>query len=133
MQMTTAEKIDQPVALPAEAEMILSALDAGQARSRQNRRETLRIQYRIGAQLHLFSDAPGTAPREVYTRDVGPKSLGFISQARLPLGYGGILELVAPDGLSMRIHCTILRCREAAPGWYEGAVYFNREQACFQR
>jgi hypothetical protein len=29
------------------------------------------------------------------------------------------------------VHCTLLRCREAAPGWFEGSVYFNREQPQF--
>jgi hypothetical protein len=28
--------------------------------------------------------------------------------------------------------CTVLRCRQAAPGWYEGAIYFNRSQEIFQ-
>jgi hypothetical protein len=49
----------------------------------------------------------------------------------LPLGYGGIVELATPDGETVRAHCTLLRCRMAAPGWYEGALYFNRPQESF--
>jgi hypothetical protein len=31
------------------------------------------------------------------------------------------------------IRCTLLRCRETAPGWYEGALHFNRNQIVFDR
>ena len=41
------------------------------------------------------------------------------------------LELPCPDGNLISIACTLLRCREAAPGWFEGAVCFNREQLEF--
>ncbi len=34
-------------------------------------------------------------------------------------------------GEMVEIYCTVLRCREVAGGWYEGALYFNREQAVF--
>jgi len=36
-----------------------------------------------------------------------------------------------PGGDIRTIACTLLRCREAAPGWYEGRMYFNRQQADF--
>ena len=31
----------------------------------------------------------------------------------------------------MSIHCTLYRCRQAAGGWYEGAINFNLEQKEF--
>jgi hypothetical protein len=49
----------------------------------------------------------------------------------LPLGYGGTIELAAPGGNVIALNCTLLRCREIASGWYDGALYFNREQAVF--
>lgn len=84
------------------------------------------------ATLRLFSDQHPTPPWLLYTRNISPRSLGFVSPHRLPLGYGGILELPGPSGEPMQIHCTLLRCREAAPGWFEGSVYFNRVQSAFE-
>ena len=117
---------------PAQAEMVLSAIEAGQfPATPDNRRVAPRRRYRVKASLHLFSDAPETAPWQIYTRDIHARGLGFITPHRLPLGHGGIIEL--PVGESSRIHipCTLLRCREAAPGWFEGSLYFNRDQPQF--
>jgi hypothetical protein len=117
--------------LPADVELILSALEAGQE-STLNQRELQRMSYRVQASLRLFSD-PDHAPRWIlYTRDVNDKSLGFISPQRLPLGYGGIIELSAPTGELLSIPCTLFRCRSCAPGWFEGAMYFNRQQHQFE-
>ena len=56
-----------------------------------------------------------------------------MTRHRLPLGYGGILTIHSPKGRSLRIDCTIVRCREAVKGWFEGSMYFNREQGVFDR
>ena len=116
---------------PAQAEMVMSAIEAGQFPAVDNRRTAPRRRYRVKASLHLFSDAPDTAPWAIYTRDIHARGLGFITPHRLPLGHGGLIEL--PVGESSRIHipCTLLRCREAAPGWFEGSLYFNRDQPQF--
>jgi len=115
---------------PPQVELILSALETGQF-SRSNRRSAKRSPYRARGKLRLFSDPPLSAPWTIYTRDAHARGLGFISPHRLPLGYGGLVELPGPDGTVVTINCTLLRCREAAPGWYEGALYFNREQPEF--
>ncbi len=113
---------------PAEVEMILSALESGRHRP-QNRRLVARMPMRVRGQLRLFSDDPQSPPHVIYTRDVHPRGLGFLTQDRLPLSHGGLIHLpVGVDGSIVSVHCTLLRCREAAPGWYEGSVYFNREQ-----
>lgn len=114
---------------PAQVELIMSALDTGQYDA--NRRKTRRSEYRVRARLRLFSDSATSSPWIIYTRDIHPRGLGFISPHRLPLGYGGLIELPGPEGGVISINCTLSRCREAAPGWYEGALYFNREQAEF--
>jgi hypothetical protein len=54
--------------------------------------------------------------------------MGFVCADRLPLGYGGIVVVPALDKRTLRIHSTVLRCREVTPGWYDGALYFNRPQ-----
>lgn len=114
---------------PAQVELIMSALDTGQFDA--NRRAARRNTYRVKARLRLFSDPPMSSPWLVYTRDIHSRGLGFISAHRLPLGYGGLIELPGPEGGVLTIPCTLSRCREAAPGWYEGSLYFNREHAEF--
>ena len=114
-----------------EAGMVLTALEAGSWK--EERRRMPRIAYRIKALLWLFADTPGAAPRVLYTRDADHRGIGFITRDRLPLGYGGILRLVSPHDSTkiLSIPCTLVRCRMAAPQWYEGALHFNRDQAEF--
>jgi hypothetical protein len=116
--------------LPKEVEFILSALEAG-IHGRENQRTAGRLPYRCKAVLQLYSDPAGTPPWILYARDVSPRSLGFITRHRLPLGYGGIVELLDVTGETIRVDCTLLRCREAVAGWFEGALYFNRHQNQF--
>ena len=116
--------------IPQEAEFILSALEAGQYNGK-SRRHTYRRSYRVSACLKLFSDGPQTPPWTLYVRDISPKGLGFVTRHRLPLGYGGMLTIMSPQGQITRIDCTLLRCREAVQGWFEGSMYFNREQGMF--
>jgi hypothetical protein len=132
---------------PAEVEMILSSMEAGRhawaqelessgvqgfgAPAGEERRAGLRASYRVRAELRLFRDRPGSPAWLIYVRDADPRGLGFISPHRLPLGYGGYVELVAPSGRPLSVPCTLFRCREAVPGWYEGAMSFNREQVDF--
>jgi hypothetical protein len=90
--------------------------------------------YRATAMLSLFADAPGSSARVLYTRDVNERGIGFVTRDRLPLGYGGVLRLPArTQGQIFSIPCTLYRCRLAAPGWYEGALHFNRDQSEFRQ
>ena len=123
-----------PVAIedwPAEVSIILSALEAAGCEMPE-RRESKRMRWRVRGHLRLYTDGPDSLPWVLYTRDASPRSLGFISPHRLPLGYGGTVELMLPEGRVAEIPCTILRCREAVPGWCDGSLYFNREQWCFE-
>ena len=117
---------------PPQAELVLSAIEAGQHRMGfdpgRERRTSRRASFRVRAQLRLYSDNPGEPGRVIYTRDIHARGLGFITPHRLPLGHGGLVDLPTPAGKIVSVPCTLLRCREAAPGWYEGSVYFNREQ-----
>ncbi len=114
---------------PREVGMILTALETGAVKN--DRRQATRRLYRVTASLRLFVDEGGESLRLLYTRDVNSKSLGFITPHRLPLGYGGVVEVPDTEGRPLSIHCTILRCREVAAGWFEGALYFNRDQWAF--
>jgi hypothetical protein len=116
---------------PPEVELILSAMDAAHDTSAPDRRTKPRMLFRARAELRLYSDAPEATAWEIYTRDCDDRGIGFITPHRLPLGYGGTLEIVSPRGHRSTIDCTLYRCREAVPGWYEGALHFNRPQWMF--
>lgn len=127
MRTTTDSILEQR--FPADVELILSAMDAARFRG-PDRRHLTRLPYRVLGRLTLYSDPDGQ-PVTIYTRDVDPRGLGFLTRERLPLGYGGTLQLPDPDGNELTIACSIYRCREAVPGWFEGALYFNRQQTRF--
>jgi len=114
---------------PPEVSLILSALEAGQWHT--ERRGWRRTRYHVKAALRLLTDSPDADEKCLYTRNVGARGLGFLTPHRLPLGYGGIVRLPAPHCGWVTIRCTLLRCRETAPGWYEGALHFNRDQTVF--
>ena len=123
----------------AEAELIISALESvapaslpslssSSSAAIDNRRRHPRRAYRVIGDLRLFSDPPGTPRWRLFTRDVSVRGVGFVTRERLPLGYGGIIEMPGPIGRLLTIQGTLFRCREIGNGWYEGALYFNREQ-----
>ena len=133
LQFPCADGIAAPAAgqkFPPQVELILSALETAHHMTAE-RREVERAPYRAEAVLRLFSDQPDTPPWSLYTRNANQRGLGFITSHRLPLGYGGILEVYTPTGRLRKIHCTLVRCRQAAPGWYEGCLHFIREQPEF--
>ena len=108
---------------PPQVDLILSALETGQHPLLVRRRG--RRVYRVLAKLRLFSDSADTPPWVLYTRDSSARGLGFITTRRLPLGHGGQVELPDPAGLTLHIDCVLSRCRETAPGWYEGGAAFQ--------
>ncbi len=108
---------------------MISALEAGRGQSlASDQRLHNRMRYRVKATLRLYSDLEGTPPWVLFTRDVGIRGIGFITRQRLPLGYGGTVRILTPGGNLLEAAATLLRCRIAAPGWYEGSLYFNRDQ-----
>lgn len=117
---------------PVDVEFVLSAMEAGPAPALERRRFA-RFGYRVRAVLRLFSDESSADLWEVFTRQASVRSLDFVCRERLPLSHGGWVALPSPDGSVLRAHCTILRCRPAGPGWFDGAVYFNREQEVFRQ
>jgi hypothetical protein len=131
-QCTETQEGEDTAAWSQEAGMILTALEAGGWND--DRRKTHRLAYRVKAALGLFADPSGAAARVLYTRDADHRGIGFVTRERLPLGYGGILRVAHPQDHTniLSIPCTLVRCRPAAQGWYEGAAHFNRDQAVFQ-
>jgi hypothetical protein len=57
--------------------------------------------------------------------------MGFITREWVHVGRGGKVAFLAADGTTVQVACTITRCRQAAPGWFEGSVHFTRDQPHF--
>ena len=112
---------------PAEADMILSAMRAG-SRPAVDRRGKDRREIRCRADLRLFAHSPLSAPIALYTRDVTPAGIGFITQQRLALGYSGLVRVCVDHENVITAACRVYRCREAIGGWYEGALHFTKRQ-----
>jgi hypothetical protein len=111
--------------------MVLSALEAGRHARAHERRHNRRRPLRATAALRLHADAD-RPPITVYTRDVGGRNVGFVTQERLPLGYGGTIELPGLNGDPTRIACVLLRCSPSVNGWYDASAAFNRLQPQFE-
>lgn len=111
---------------PRDVDLILSALHAA-GRDNSDRRQETRRHYRVIAQLSLFC-SNSEPPTRLYVRDCTARHLGFIAPRPIPLGFGGTVELAQPNGVRTAIGCVVHRCRECVPGWYEGALHFNRVQ-----
>ncbi len=111
---------------PRDVDLIISALHAAGSAT-ADRRGGHRRRHRVIARLTLFCNS-SSAPRQLYVRDMTEKHLGFLVADPVPLGYGGTVELVRPDQTIASISCVVHRCRECVPGWYEGALMFNRVQ-----
>ena len=111
--------------------MIISAMEAGA--SIEDRRACPRIVYRAKAFLKLFVDREESKGRALYLRDANQRSLGFVTQHRLPLGYGGVIQVAPPTkaGQMFELGCTVIRCRQVADGWFDGCVSLNRECGAF--
>jgi hypothetical protein len=118
-------------AWPPEVELILSALEAA-GNAHDERRSHERIPYRVLAELRLYSDPPAQPLWQLYSRDVSVRGMGFITPHQLPLGYGGVVQIPTPrTGRLISVAGTLFRCREVSSGWFEGSLYFNREQWIF--
>ena len=125
--IATEEAANESATWTKEAEFVLSALEAA-GLTQQNRRDADRTVYHTTAALRLYSEVENPKPWQIFVRDVTPRGLGFITRHRLPLGYGGMLNFKCPKQTMLNIDCVIRRCCQAANGWYEGAISFNRPQ-----
>ena len=78
-----------------------------------------------------LDERTGIPAWRLYTRDASARGIGFVTRERLPLGYGGVVQLPSLNGRPLEINCTLFRCRDIGNGWFEGALHFNREQWLF--
>ena len=122
--------VDPQDVWPPDVMFLLSVLD-GNPSPAAERRIVPRARYRARARLALSGDRAGHPPHELFSRDVTFRSMGFVSEHPVPGDGQGVLHLMMPNNRVRTLACTVLRCREAAPGLYEGAVLFKREHPEF--
>jgi hypothetical protein len=123
MRISRDHPLDQE-AWPADVELIMSALEAAWAGDEH--RTTTRRRLRVPAYAKLLAEMHTNRQVVVYTRDCGPRHVGFLTDAVLPLGYGLILTLKTPEGVLLEAAGVVHRCRECVPGWFEGSISLNR-------
>ena len=114
---------------PGRARQMLAALDGRGAPPAAvvERRRAPRARYSVPATVRLSDASAGPVPT-VYVRDVNRWGAGFIVGVRLPVRGKAVVTLAAPQGATVTAACVIRRCREYAPGWFEGTLEFDAEQ-----
>ena len=130
------QEVAEAAALPEDAEVVILVLteeSSGGGSAAANRRRYPRCAYQVAATLKTAdgadADAASAMRTRVYTRDANQWGVGFVMQEPIPVGSEAYLILDRP-GFERPIHrrCRIVRCREALPGWYEGAAVFHDEE-----
>jgi hypothetical protein len=127
-----AETTSASEGVPRDACFVISVLNGDQSGGdHQERRRFRREAFIAAAELEVLGDArpPRTA---IFTRDANRWGVGFVTQKPLPLARDATLRMWF-EGEMMMIRCCVLRCREAAPGWFEGAVLFYHEEPRLER
>jgi hypothetical protein len=94
---------------------------------RCERRKLRRTRYYTAAQMLVSLDGPAT----VYTRDVNPWLIGLVGNVHLDNYDHVMLHLPLPDQPAMEVECTVRRCQEFLPGWFDYALHFRHEQPLF--
>ena len=94
---------------------------------RCERRKLRRARYYTAAQM--LASLHGPVP--VYTRDVNPWLIGLVGPLHLSNYDHVMLHLPLPDQPTLEVECTVRRCHEFIPGWFDYALHFRREQPLF--
>ena len=118
-------------AVPQDARFVISVLNGEQrCAGHDERRRFRRESFVAPAELEVLGDAapPRTA---IYTRDASRWGVGFVTQRPLPVARDATLRIWI-GGEMLMVRSCVLRCREAAPGWFEGAVLFYHEEPRFE-
>jgi len=119
--------------VPQDARFVISVLNGEPSGAdHQERRRFRREPFIAAAELEVLGDAspPRTA---IFTRDANRWGVGFVTQKPLPLARDATLRIFIAGGEMLMVRCCVLRCREAAPGWFEGAVLFYHEEPRLER
>lgn len=115
--------------LPPHVQEVLSLMSATPPPAVLERRRQPRAAYQVRAMLEPLDVIDGDsehAAHVVYTRDANESGVGFITDRPEAVGREAVLSLASPaaEGVALNVRGIILRSREVADGWYEGALLF---------
>ncbi|HLL90571.1 MAG TPA: hypothetical protein VK324_14820 [Tepidisphaeraceae bacterium] len=115
---------------PSDAKRLLATLDGpGSVPAVLERRRGPRARYNVAATLEPAEPlALKVPPKTLYVRDINRWGAGFIVGLRLNVRSRAVVALAAPGGATLSVRCVVRRCREYAPGWFEGVLDFDAEQ-----
>lgn len=105
---------------PVEIRYMLNFLD-GMFPKLQDRRVFPRWSYVAGMSLAT----PEGDVRQVHTYDLNPYNAGFVATAPVAIGQHVAIRMDLPNGGRFETRARVMRCREFAPGCYEGYVNFS--------
>ena len=110
---------------PSEVREAFNALESFAPRC--ERRKLRRTRYYAAAEM--LASLGGPAP--VYTRDVNPWLIGMVTSCHLNNYDHVMLHLPLPNQM-LEVECTVRRCVEFIPGWYDCSLHFRHEQSLFR-
>jgi hypothetical protein len=111
---------------PPEAREMMSRL-SDSFPPMMERRRIPRKRYRVEASIVLLHGKQDEQDMKLYTRDINPWALGFISPHALPAYEHAMVQMPGMDGRMLRIKCLIRRCTSLEAGWFQGVIDFERE------
>ena len=95
--------------------------------------DTRGMRYRVAADLRLFSDTPGIPAWRLYTRDASARGIGFVTRDRLPLGYGGVVQLPSPTAGPSKSTALSSAAATSATGGSRVRCTSTASSGCFAR
>jgi hypothetical protein len=106
---------------PVEVKALLAFL--AKPRPGANRRKRPRIPLRLEVVLEFRSEHSGaTIDADAYSRDISGEVIGFLTQNPPKPGQAAVLKFDDAEGVTRRMPCRVVRCRQIRDGWFEGTV-----------
>ncbi len=105
--------------VPAEAARMMKYMRSMFPRL-QDRRRLPRLSYNAAGAI-----AGTEGAQEFWSHDINAYTIGYVSVKPIQCGVDGPVTLDLPNGARHETRGRVMRCREFAPGWFEGYIAFN--------
>jgi hypothetical protein len=88
----------------------------------ENRRRLPRNPLRLEMALQFPDENGQVTDALLYTRDTSGMILGFITNNPPKPGQRATLKFESAQGVTRRMSCRVVRCRQVRDGWFEGTL-----------
>ena len=78
--------------------------------------------YHVQARLWLGDSSREAAPIDVYTLDMNPYAIAFLTPRALAPGAAVLIEFKNEQGQPHEMKFSVYRCRQFRDGWFEAVV-----------